>query len=204
MNVLDSEQLDWDKMNGLIPAIVQHAVSGQVLMLGYMNPEALIQTINTKQLTLYSRSKQRLWHKGETSGNTMAVQNISTDCDSDSLLVQVNPNGPACHLGCTTCFQSSLPPTLGFLTTLMRVISERAKGLIPNSYTTELFTSGMNRCAQKVGEEAVEVVIAAITNNRDELISETADLLFHLLVLLEISHVELQEVVYCLQLRHKN
>ena len=203
MNTLNINQLDWQKMNGLIPVIVQDSLSGQVLMLAYMNQEALIETLNTKQLTLYSRSKQRLWRKGETSGNTMAIQQISTDCDNDSLLVQAIPAGPACHLGFTTCFKTSALPALGFLSTLIKVISERAKKGDQSSYTNQLISSGINRCAQQVGEEAVETVIAAVSHDRDELITESADLVFHLLVLLQACCVEFNEVVNCLQQRHK-
>lgn len=199
---LDMQQLDWEKMDRLIPVVAQDALSGQVLMLAYMNQEALTETIKTKQLTLYSRSKQRLWRKGETSGNTMNVQQISQDCDGDSLLIQVTPAGPACHLGFTTCFQPNYSPPINFLTTLIKVIAERASQADHNSYTNQLIADGMNRCAQKVGEEAVETVIAAVSNNRDELINETADLLFHLLVLLQSCHVEFDEVLNCLQQRH--
>jgi len=202
MNTLDINKLDWQKMDGLIPAIVQEACSGQVLMLAYMNQEALAATLASKQLTLYSRSKQRLWRKGETSGNTMAVQQISTDCDNDSLLVQAIAAGPACHLGFTTCFPHSTLPSLSFLTTLTQVINERARQADSTSYTSQLLTDGINRCAQKMGEEAVETVIAAVSHNRLELISETADLLFHLLVLLQICDVEFTDVVNCLQQRH--
>ena len=200
---LDMKQLDWEKMDGLIPVIAQDAISGQVLMLAYMNQEALTETLATKQLTLYSRSKQRLWRKGETSGNTMAVQQLSTDCDGDSLLVQVNPAGPACHLGFSTCFQPSHSPPIAFLTTLMKIIDERATQTEHKSYTSQLLAEGINQCAQKVGEEAVETVIAAVSNNREELLSETADLLFHLLVLLQACKVSLYDVVDCLQKRHK-
>src|SRR3990167_6747463 len=200
---LDMQQLDWEKMGGIIPVVAQNALSGQVLMLAYMNQEALTETIKMKHLTLYSRSKQRLWRKGETSGNTMNVQQISQDCDGDSLLIQVTPACPACHLGFTTCFQPSYSPPILFLLTLIKVIDERAAQTEQSSYTSQLITSGINRCAQKVGEEAVETVIAAVSNNWDELINETADLLFHLFVLLHNCHVEFDEVLNCLQQRHK-
>jgi phosphoribosyl-ATP pyrophosphohydrolase/phosphoribosyl-AMP cyclohydrolase len=202
-NTVDISKLDWEKMDGLIPVIAQDAVSGHVLMLAYMNQEALTETIKTKQLIFYSRSKQALWRKGETSGNTMAVQEISMDCDGDSLLVQVLPAGPACHLGTTTCFQESTPPSLSFLNTLIKVIDQRATQKDSNSYTAQLLKEGLNRCAQKVGEEAVEVVIAAVSNNREELISESADLLFHFLVLLKQCNLEFSEVLSCLEQRHK-
>lgn len=226
------EQLDWLKMDGLLPAIVQHADTGDVLMLGYMNSDALAATLNTKQLTFYSRSKQRLWRKGETSGNTMSVRHVSTDCDNDSLLVQVIPAGPACHLGLETCFQPTftslesvrVPASLArskslskdaetltettssmyFLTQLIQIIEQRAKSDDLTSYTAQLLATGINRCAQKVGEEAVEIVIAAVSDNRDELINETADLIFHLLVLLQGSDVRFYDVLDCLQARHQS
>ena len=202
--LLHVDQLDWKKMNGLLPAIVQDARSGEVLMMAYMNQEALTETLSTKQLILYSRSKQRLWRKGETSGNTMEVRHVTSDCDNDSLLVQVIPAGPACHLGVTTCFQPSTPPTLSFLNSLINIIAIRAKSNGKDSYTAKLIAIGVNRCAQKVGEEAVETVIAAVSNHREELLSETADLLFHLLVLLQACKVNFYDVVDCLQKRHKS
>jgi phosphoribosyl-ATP pyrophosphohydrolase/phosphoribosyl-AMP cyclohydrolase len=203
MNNLKIEQLDWSKMNDLIPAIIQHAQTGEVLMLAYMNPDALSATLSTNELTLYSRSKQGLWRKGETSGNTMVVKQITTDCDNDSLLIQVIPMGPACHLGYSTCFQPAIESARAFLDELIKVISNRAKCQDTQSYTRELVAAGINRCAQKLGEEAVETVIAATSNNRAELITETADLLFHLLVLLQVSQVSFYDVLRCLQERHK-
>ncbi|AHE66626.1 bifunctional phosphoribosyl-AMP cyclohydrolase/phosphoribosyl-ATP diphosphatase HisIE [Legionella oakridgensis] len=202
MNSLNAEQLDWQKMHGLLPAIIQDARSGEVLMLAYMNQDALAQTLITKELILYSRSKQRLWRKGETSGNTMTVQQIVTDCDGDSLLIQVLTSGPACHLGFKTCFQPAASSTFSFLNTLSDVIAERAQTQLPGSYVSALLTSGVNRCAQKVGEEAVETVIAALGDHSDELINEAADLIFHLLVLLHIRQIDLYEVLDCLQKRH--
>lgn len=195
--------LDWQKMAGLLPAIVQHADEGQVLMLGYMNEEALQITLSSQQLTLYSRSKQRLWRKGETSGNSMTVVSVSTDCDGDSLLIQVRPAGPACHLGLTSCFQTTaLNTSLSVLTALIERINQRATSHDPASYTQQLLTSGTARCAQKVGEEAVETVIAAMKGERQELISESSDLLYHLLVLLKACEVSFYEVMNCLQQRH--
>ena len=203
MNTLSIEQLDWEKMAGLIPAIIQHAQTGQVLMLGYMNQEALSISMRTNDLTLYSRSKQRLWRKGETSGHTMRVMNISTDCDGDGLLVQVNPTGPGCHLGFTTCFQPAFFSSLNFISELINVIAKRAGAYDLKSYTAQLLSEGLNRCAQKVGEEAVETVIAAVSGNKAEIITETADLMFHLLVLLQASQVNFYDVLTCLQERHQ-
>ncbi|MGL6028347.1 MAG: bifunctional phosphoribosyl-AMP cyclohydrolase/phosphoribosyl-ATP diphosphatase HisIE [Legionella sp.] len=195
------ESLDWAKMEGIIPAIIQHAENGQVLMLGYMSQESLIATVTTGQLTLYSRSRQRLWRKGETSGNTMAVQHLSADCDNDSLLIQVIPKGPACHLGYKTCYQPSFHNRLGFIDTLIEIINERAQQQDADSYTVKLLHSGVNRCAQKVGEEGVETAIAAVSANMDELVNESADLLFHLLVLLKSCELSFYEVLHCLQER---
>lgn len=202
MKYIDSTTLDWEKMGDMIPAIVQHAESGEVLMLCYMDKQSLEITQVTDKLTLFSRSKQRLWRKGETSGNTMDVCSISTDCDGDSLLVQVIPSGPACHLGYTTCFKNSTVPKIGFLATLASVIQERANNPSNCSYTAELMQSGVARCAQKVGEEATEVVIAGVKGDRSELTQETADLLFHLLILLQVCDVNFYEVIDCLQQRH--
>ncbi|KTD25226.1 MULTISPECIES: bifunctional phosphoribosyl-AMP cyclohydrolase/phosphoribosyl-ATP diphosphatase HisIE [Legionella] len=202
MNTFQIEQLDWQKMNGLIPAIVQHANSGEVLMLGYMNREALQMTLQREQVTFYSRSKQRLWTKGESSSHFMRLKAIATDCDGDSLLIQVIPEGPACHLGFTSCFQPGIVTTLGFIDHLIKLIQNRAKERNTSSYTAQLLASGINRCAQKVGEEAVETVIAAVTHNRDELLNEAADLVFHLLVMLQACELSFYELLACLQERH--
>ncbi|KTD01875.1 bifunctional phosphoribosyl-AMP cyclohydrolase/phosphoribosyl-ATP diphosphatase HisIE [Legionella feeleii] len=202
MNDLQIGDLNWQKMNGLIPAVIQNSQTAEVLMLGYMNQEALQITLDTKQVTFYSRSKQRLWRKGETSGNTMILQSIATDCDGDSLLVQVLPAGPACHLGFVTCFQPATPALLSFLANLIHLIQDRADKKATSSYTYQLLATGISRCAQKVGEEAVETVIAAVSNNRDELMNETADLLFHLLVLLQACELSFYDVLQCLQTRH--
>lgn len=197
--------LDWEKMEGLIPAIVQHAQSGDVLMLGYMNEEALSQTVSTREVTFFSRSKQRLWRKGETSGNSMVVQAIRTDCDHDTLLIQVLPKGPTCHLGYPSCFHPPVVSDLGFLKTLITLISDRAATEAdPTRYTTQLLNEGVERCAQKVGEEAVEAVIAAIGKKPNELINETADLLFHLLVLLQACNSDFFDVIKCLKKRHQD
>ncbi|KTC86479.1 bifunctional phosphoribosyl-AMP cyclohydrolase/phosphoribosyl-ATP diphosphatase HisIE [Legionella brunensis] len=203
MNNEKLNNLSWKKMNGLLPAVVQDSNTGQVLMLGYMNEEALAITLESKQLTFFSRSKQRLWRKGETSGNTMTVTFIATDCDGDSLLIQVTPAGPACHLGFTTCFHPPIESKLSFLASLIELIHERATDKLTASYTAQLLAMGINRCAQKVGEEAIETVIAATSRHQDELISESADLLFHLLVLLQACELSFYDLLACLQQRHK-
>ncbi|MBA2651757.1 MAG: bifunctional phosphoribosyl-AMP cyclohydrolase/phosphoribosyl-ATP diphosphatase HisIE [Tatlockia sp.] len=198
----DLNQLDWQKMQGLIPAIIQNVNSGEVLMLGYMNQEALQATMDTKLVTFYSRSKQRLWTKGETSGHRMELKSISLDCDGDSLLVQIIPKGPACHLGSQSCFQPATLSDLGFLAQLINLIEERAKQNPPTSYTAQLLASGINRCAQKMGEEAVETVIAAVSKNREELVNEASDLVFHLLVMLQACELSFYELLSCLRGRH--
>ena len=202
MSNLDVNALDWHKMNGLLPATIQNIQSGKVLMLGYMNQEALIATLTTGQLTMYSRKRKRLWRKGESSGNSMAVQNISTDCDNDSLLVQVMPKGPACHLGYSTCYQPESYTDLSFLAGLIELIDARAQEKSESSYTAQLLDAGIKRCAQKVGEEAIETVIAATCHTKEELMNETADLMFHLLVLLKACDLSFYDVLQCLQERN--
>lgn len=203
MNKLNIQSLDWQKMSGLIPAIIQDAENSTVLMLGYMNQEALELSQTSGQLTLYSRSRQELWHKGKTSGNTMSVVSIVTDCDGDSLLVHVTPKGPACHLGLSSCFQPAVGSKIAFLAHLSELIATRAAAAASSSYTVQLLQSGVNRCAQKVGEEATETVIAAVTGNREELIGETADLLYHLLVLLQACELSIYTVIERLEERHQ-
>lgn len=178
------EDLAWDKMNGLLPAIIQNSLSGDVLMLGYMNKAALEQTINSGKVTFYSRSKQKLWVKGETSGNTLFLTTIIPDCDNDALLILAKPEGPTCHKGSNSCFNSDTTFSLGLLTKLQQTIVQRAESTEPSSYTKQLLGSGRKRMAQKVGEEGVEVAIAASSGDRDELLNESADLIYHLLVLL--------------------
>jgi len=204
MTPLNSGDLAFEKMSGLIPAIIQDANTGKVLTLAYMNQEALELSQSTGSLVLYSRSRQSLWFKGETSGNTMAIVAISKDCDQDALLVQVNPKGPACHLGFDSCFQAAEPTKFEFLSDLIMLIAARRQEDSQTSYTAELFRSGILRCAQKVGEEATETVIAAVTGDQNELVSEAADLLFHLLVLLEASRLDFYAVLDCLQRRHNS
>lgn len=203
MSDIEINSLDWQKMKGLLPAIIQNADNGQVLMLGYMNREALIATITSGQLTLYSRSRQRLWRKGETSGNSMALHQISADCDNDSLLVQVLPKGPACHKGFISCYQPHLTSALGFIDELINLINERAENPDENSYTSQLLDSGLKRCAQKLGEEAVETVIAVIDGDQEEIMKETADLTYHLLVLLKAAELNFYDVLNCLKERNQ-
>ncbi|MFQ2193162.1 bifunctional phosphoribosyl-AMP cyclohydrolase/phosphoribosyl-ATP diphosphatase HisIE [Aeromonas jandaei] len=198
-----AEQLDWAKCDGMIPAIVQHAASGEVLMQGFMTREALEKTQTTGQVTFFSRSKQRLWTKGESSGNVLQLVAISTDCDQDSLLIAANPVGPTCHKGTTSCFHGHPLPPLGFLAELEQVLAAR-KGADPaTSYTAGLYAKGTKRIAQKVGEEGVEVALAAMAKDREELINESADLLYHLTVLLQNEGLELKDVVQRLDERHQ-
>ncbi len=194
---------DFAKMpDGLLPAVVQDAHTGVVLMLGYMNAEALTATQASGFVTFFSRSKQRLWTKGETSDHTLRVQELLLDCDQDAILIKAEPNGPVCHTGDDTCWgERNQSPH--FLKTLELIIHERkAAGATDSSYTAKLLASGLNKVAQKVGEEAVETVIEALGDNRERLLEETADLLYHLLVLLAAKDVRLEEVEAVLQKRH--
>ena len=191
-------QLAWDKMDGLLPCTVQHALTGEVLMLGYMSADAVSETLQQQCVTFYSRSKQRLWTKGESSGNTLQLQGIYSDCDLDALLVTALPNGPTCHLGTRSCFADAPAP---LLQQLNNVIASR-KGADPqSSYTAKLFNAGVKRAAQKVGEEGVEVALAAAVKDIDELHNESADLLYHLLVVLQASDTDLEAVLKVLQQR---
>lgn len=194
--------LAWDKMDNLIPCIVQNAVSGKVLMQGFMNHDALNNTLETGLVTFFSRAKQRLWTKGEESGNSLKLVEISSDCDNDSLLALVNPVGPTCHLGTETCWADSLSADISFIAELESVIASR-KGADPDSsYTAHLYSKGIKRIAQKVGEEGVETALAATVKDLDELRNESADLLYHLIVLLQASDLNLSEVVGVLRARH--
>ncbi|RTR33173.1 bifunctional phosphoribosyl-AMP cyclohydrolase/phosphoribosyl-ATP diphosphatase HisIE [Shewanella atlantica] len=195
-----SSQLDWEKQAGLIPAVVQNHLTGKVLMLGYMDRAALAKTIETKSVTFFSRSKERLWTKGETSGNTLELIAIDKDCDNDSLLVQVIPNGPTCHLQTESCWPDGNAHT--FIDNLSQLIASR-KGQDPeSSYTAHLFERGTKRIAQKVGEEGLETALAAATNDKPELIDEASDLIYHLLVLLEDQDLELADITKNLLKRH--
>jgi phosphoribosyl-ATP pyrophosphohydrolase/phosphoribosyl-AMP cyclohydrolase len=195
--------IDFKKMEGLVPAIVQDALSKKVLMQGYMNEEALAQTQATGRVTFFSRSKNRLWTKGETSGNFLEVVHLAADCDGDAILIQAYPNGPVCHLGTDTCFGVEASSNTGFLDQLCVQIKERKNHPSEASYTSSLFAKGINKLAQKVGEEAVELVIEAKDDNKELFLGEAADLLFHYLVLLEAKGYALDEVVKVLMERHK-
>lgn len=194
---------DFEKGGGLLPAIVQDHITGKVLMLGYMNAEALNQTQETGKVTFYSRSKERLWVKGETSGNHLILMEIAEDCDKDTILVKAEPQGPTCHTGADTCFNETNSNPITFLNQLTAIIADRKANPSEDSYTASLFKLGINKVAQKVGEEAVEVVIEAKDDNEDLFLNESADLLFHLMVLLTHKGYSLDDVVKVLQGRHK-
>lgn len=196
-----NQQPDFSK--GLIPAIIQDAKTQKVLMLGYMNEEAYLKTIAEKRVTFFSRSKNRLWTKGETSENYLQVVNILVDCDQDTILIQANPEGPTCHTGADTCFNESNQDNAAWLDYLKRVIRSRKNETAEKSYTASLFQKGTHKIAQKVGEEAVELVIEALMKNDELFKGEAADLLFHLLVLLEDRGIGLEEVIKLLQERHQ-
>jgi phosphoribosyl-ATP pyrophosphohydrolase/phosphoribosyl-AMP cyclohydrolase len=200
----DFTRLDWNKGDGLLPAVVQHWRSGEVLMLGYMNAEALAQTRHSGQVTFYSRSKQRLWTKGESSGHVLALKSIRIDCDADTLLVEAEPHGPTCHLGTSSCFGEAgeAGPPLGFLAELDALVARREAERPAGSYTTSLFEGGIRRMAQKVGEEGVETALAAVAQDDDALLGEAADLIFHLTVALRARGLGLQDVVQRLAQRH--
>lgn len=202
MPPLHADQLDWAKGDGLLPAIIQHAQTGEVLMLGYMNAEALDVTQRTGHVTFFSRSKQRLWTKGESSGHVLALQSIRVDCDADTLLVQALPHGPTCHTGTSSCFGDEVRPPLGFLAELDALVAQRHAERPDGSYTTRLFEGGVRRIAQKVGEEGVETALAGVAQGDEELLGEAADLLFHLSVLLRARGLSLTEVAALLAKRH--
>lgn len=195
---LDIDTLAWDKQDGLLPAIVQDAETYRVLMLGYMNREALAKTLATGQVTFFSRSKGRLWTKGESSGHVLSLVAIETDCDADTLLVQARPQGPTCHLGTTSCFPNAPGDVLGELDALIRRReAERPAG----SYTTKLFESGIKRMAQKVGEEGVETALGALADDDDGFLGEAGDLLYHLIVLLRARGFSLEDAKRVLKQR---
>lgn len=194
--------IDFEKMGGLVPAIIQDAHTKNVLMLGFMNEDAYRVTVETGRVTFFSRTKQRLWTKGETSGNFMRVVTIEKDCDEDTLLVRVLPSGPVCHRGTDTCFEGENLPGLEFLNVLQDHISQRHDEMPEGSYTTTLFQAGINAIAQKVGEEAVETVIEATNGTDGRLVYESADLLYHLIVLLTAKGRRIEDVVDALYRRH--
>ncbi len=203
IKIVDPNRLDWEKTEGMIPAIVQHVYTGEVLMQGYMTREALEKTIETGHVTFFSRSKGRLWTKGETSGHVLQLRAITTDCDNDSLLVAADPIGPTCHRGCPSCFDEHPALPLAFLAELEQILAGRKNADPESSYTARLYAKGTKRIAQKVGEEGVEVALAAMAKDREELINESADLLYHLTVLLQNEGLQLADVVNCLKERHK-
>ncbi|MBW2962755.1 bifunctional phosphoribosyl-AMP cyclohydrolase/phosphoribosyl-ATP diphosphatase HisIE [Mesonia aestuariivivens] len=197
-------KIDFNKnKDGLVPAIIQDAKTLNVLMLGYMNEEAFLKTNQSKKVTFYSRTKQRLWTKGEESGNFLHLVNIKLDCDNDTLLIHVNPEGPVCHKGTDTCWQEENSQKYGFISALEQIIENRKNQAHPDeSYIASLFEKGMNKIAQKVGEEAVEVVIEAKDDNEDLFLNESADLLFHYLILLRAKGYELNDIVKVLEKRN--
>jgi phosphoribosyl-ATP pyrophosphohydrolase/phosphoribosyl-AMP cyclohydrolase len=195
--------IDFEKMGGLVPAIIQDVVTQKVLMLGFMNEEAYQKTIDTKHVTFWSRTRNTLWTKGETSGNFLNLVDIKVDCDNDTLLVQVHPDGPTCHTGTDTCWgEENVPSPLLFLTELQDFINRRKEEMPEGSYTTKLFKEGINKIAQKVGEEALETVIEATNGTTDHLVYEASDLLYHLLVMLTEKGLRIEDVAQELQKRH--
>ena len=203
VNTNESAIPDWGKASsGLLPAIVQHWLSGEVLMLGYMNEQALARTRALGQVTFFSRSRQRLWTKGETSGNVLLLKAIAVDCDGDTLLVTAEPRGPTCHAGTSSCFGEVRPP-LGFFAELDALVAQRQADRPAGSYTTRLLESGIRRIAQKVGEEGVETALAAVAQDDTELLGEAADLVFHLTVALRARGLSLADVETVLAKRHR-
>ncbi|MGH8189313.1 MAG: bifunctional phosphoribosyl-AMP cyclohydrolase/phosphoribosyl-ATP diphosphatase HisIE [Steroidobacteraceae bacterium] len=207
MKLEQISDLDWSKGDGLLPAVVQNARTGQVLMLGYMNREALRATLAEQRVTFFSRSRKRIWTKGEVSGNALHVVDVLADCDQDTLLVLANPDGPTCHNGTRSCFGDvveSEATRLAFLAQLEAVIAQRMSERPEGSYTARLWAEGPTRIAQKVGEEGVEVALAAVTQADERLVSEAADLLYHLALLLKTRNLSLATVVRELQQRHRS
>lgn len=203
MNPQNNMTIDFEKCGGLVPAIIQDADTQKVLMLGYMNQQAYEKTIETKLVTFYSRSRQCLWTKGETSGNYLHLVDIKCDCDNDTLLISVHPDGPTCHTGSDTCWgETNEPNPLIFLSTLSDFIEKRHEEMPEGSYTTSLFKEGLNRMAQKVGEEALELVIEATNGTNDRLIYEGSDMLYHLIVLLTSKGLRIEDMARELMVRH--
>lgn len=195
-------KIDWKKNAGLVPAIVQDAATLQVLMLGYMDDAALKKTLRTKKVTFFSRSKQRLWTKGESSKNFLHLVDVKVDCDNDTLLVTARPDGPTCHRGTVSCFGDAGPTGVGFLAQLEQTIVDRIKSGDKKSYTVRLAKEGVGRVAQKVGEEGVETALAALKASKAEFTGEAADLLYHLIVLLRVKKLSLGDAIAVLQKRH--
>ena len=199
---MKTPKIDWKKNAGLVPAVVQDAATLQVLMLGYMNAAALRQTLRTRKVTFFSRSKQRLWTKGETSGHFLRLVSVAVDCDNDTLLVMAHPDGATCHRGTVSCFGDRGASGVGFLAHLDQVVAGRLKSGDPSSYTVRLVKEGIARVAQKVGEEGVETALAALQNNSREFAGEAADLLYHLIVLLQAKKMSLADAIAVLEKRH--
>ena len=197
-------RIDWEKVDGLVPAIIQDFGSSQVLMMGYMNQEALAKTLETEKVTFFSRTKNRLWTKGEESGNSLNLVNISLDCDNDTLLIKVNPVGPTCHTGTTTCWDGDKTEEtqLVWLHQLEQLLAERKNADPDSSYTASLYARGTKRISQKVGEEGVEVALAATSGDKAELVCESADLMYHLFVLLQDQGLSFDDVINKLKERH--
>lgn len=194
--------IDFDKMDGLVPAVIQDSKTLKVLMLGFMNKEAYQKTLDTGKVTFWSRTKQRLWTKGETSGNYLNVVEIKTDCDNDSLLITVNPVGPVCHTGADTCWNEENKNPIMFLTELQRFIEKRYVEMPEGSYTTSLFRDGLSRMTQKVGEEAVELVIESMKGNNERMVYEASDMMYHLIVLLTSKGLSIEDIARELIERH--
>jgi phosphoribosyl-ATP pyrophosphohydrolase/phosphoribosyl-AMP cyclohydrolase len=196
-------KIDFEKQGGLVPAIIQDAVTSQVLMLGYMNQEAVVKTLKTKKVTFWSRSRNCLWTKGETSGNYLHLVDLKVDCDNDTLLVKALPDGPTCHKGTDTCWgETNDRNPLLFLTELQDFINRRKEEMPEGSYTTSLFKDGVNRMAQKMGEEALETVIEATNGSPEKLVYEASDMIYHLIVLLTSKGLRIEDVAAELQKRH--
>jgi phosphoribosyl-ATP pyrophosphohydrolase/phosphoribosyl-AMP cyclohydrolase len=201
--MVSPNKLNFDKLNGLIPAVIVDNNTNTVLMVGFMNKESLQKTIETNKVTFYSRTRKTLWTKGETSGNFLNLIEIKSDCDNDSLLVRVDPEGNTCHTGDYSCFKEEHYQGISFLSELYELILSRRKDMPEGSYTTKLFSEGENRIIQKVGEEAIETIIAAKNHDRNELINETSDLIYHLFVMLADQGITIKEISDNLQSRHK-
>lgn len=199
--MIDIEKLNFEKLNGIIPAVIVDVNTKKVLMLGFMNKQSLTKTIETKLVTFYSRTRNSIWTKGETSGNFLKLIEIKIDCDSDSILIYAEPQGPTCHLGNYSCFNEE-KKSIQFLEKLFELIKSRKKELPENSYTTKLFKEGENRIVQKVGEEAIETIIAAKNNDKTEIINEVSDLIFHLFVMLVEKNIDFTDIVINLEKRH--
>ena len=202
--MIEIEKIDFEKLNGLVPAIIIDQNTKQVLMLGFMNREALSETIKEQKVVFFSRSKNRLWLKGETSKNYLNVVSINTDCDNDTLLIYAKPDGPTCHTGSYSCFAEVDKNNIQFLDYLFKLVKQRKIDLPENSYTTSLFNRGSDRIIQKVGEEAIETVIAAKNKDKEEIINEASDLLFHMFVMFADQGIEFSEIISNLQKRHSD